>query len=109
MMLVGLEIHFHSGSWCLIPVEMGNLALFPNSPPFCAQLSSMCAARVASASFTFPAVFYIVRTQGFDPQEETFSPKSVCNFHIHQVLCHICTLISRSLGQGSYLEIFCHL
>jgi len=38
-MLEVLEIHFHICSWCLLPVDMDDLALFLNSPPFCTQVS----------------------------------------------------------------------
>lgn len=81
---------------------------FPNSPPFCAQLSSF--ARAASSSFTLLPVFCTVWKQGIWSIGGIFQRKVCMRFpHTHQCTDMAQSLILRSLGQGSYLEIFCHL
>lgn len=98
--LAGLEIHFHSCSWCLVPEEMDDLALVPNSPvPFCTQLSPVLILRAASAGFTLSSVFCCVQNQ------RASNPKGLCDCpHTHQCREMEQNLILRSLGQGSYLK-----
>lgn len=84
-MLVGLGIDFHSCSWCLVPLEMHDLALFPNSPPFCTWPSSPLCMRgwylcesIQCWFCTAGCVLHSTETGG-----STCSPERVWDTHTH--------------------------